>query len=97
MIKSIIKHLWKVCAIYFTWTILHFTSSHLYSKFCNELTLFGFITSPFLVTSPHCTAFRWCIKYGSEALTSMWIVLGTWLLSCLTPTIKKTVLVSTST
>lgn len=86
----IIKHVSKLGAIYLTWSVLHFSSSHLYATFCNELSIIGFVASPFLVTSPHCCAFRWCIKYGAEALTSMWIVLGTWILSCLTPTINLT-------
>ena len=90
MLKIIIKHTWKVSSIYFIWTLLHFISSHLYTKFCNNLSLSGFIMSPFMITSPHCHAFRWCIRYGAEALTSMWVVLGTWLLSCLTPNMKST-------
>jgi len=77
----LIKQVWKVCGIYLVWTILHFGASQLYTKFCTPLTLIGFISSPFLVTSPHCQAFKWCINNGSDALSSMWIVFGTWIIS----------------
>ena len=83
MIKSIVKQAWKVGGIYFVWATLHYTSSHLYTHFCTPLNFYGFISSPFLITSPHCYGFRWCINHGSDALSSMWVVLGTWFLSCL--------------
>jgi len=79
----LIKQVWKVCGIYLVWKILHFGASQLYTKFCTPLTLIGFISSPFLVTSPHCQAFKWCINNGSDALSSMWIVFGTWIISYL--------------
>ena len=89
MLKSIVNNSWKLSVIYFIWVIIHFSSSHLYSKFCNDFSLIGFVSSPFMITAPHCIAFRWSIRHGADALTSMWIFLGTWLLSCLTPATKK--------
>ena len=83
MIKSLIKQTWKVSGIYLVWTTLHYSSSHMYTHFCTNLSLSGFLTSPFLITAPHCHGFRWCINHGADALSSMWVVMGTWLLSCL--------------
>ena len=83
MIKSLLKQCWKVSGIYLIWATLHYSSSHLYTKFCTPLTIAGFAASPFLITAPHCYGFRWCINHGADALSSMWVVLGTWLLSCL--------------
>lgn len=83
MLKSVIKQAWKVGGIYLVWISLHYTSSNLYAKLCTPLSVAGFVTSPFLVASPHCFAFRWCIKHGADAISSMWVVLGTWFLSCL--------------
>jgi hypothetical protein len=83
MIKSLVKHCWKVSGIYLIWTILHYSSSHLYTHFCTPLSISGFFTSPMLISTPHCYGFRWCINHGADALNSMWIVLGTWILSCL--------------
>jgi len=78
---GLIKQVWRVSGIYLVWTILHFCASQLYTKFCTPLNLIGFISSPFLVTTPHCQAFKWCINNGSDALSSMWIVFGTWIIS----------------
>lgn len=78
---SLIKQVWKVSGIYLIWTILHYSSSHLYTTFCTPFSLSGIISSPFLITTPHCYAFRWCINNGADALNSMWVVLGTWILS----------------
>ena len=96
MLRTLIKQVWKVSAIYLMWTIIHYSASNLYSKLCNPLTLIGFASSPFIITAPHCYAFRWCIKHGADALISMWVVLGTWIVSCLTP-IRNSTTTSTST
>ena len=82
--RSFIKQVWKVGGIYFIWSVLHFSSIHLYQKFCTPFTISGFISSPFLVTTPHCRAFRWCIKNGADALNSMWVIFGTWVINFLT-------------
>jgi len=85
MVRALVRQGWKVSAIYLVWTIIHYSASNFYSKLCNPLTLIGFVSSPFIISAPHCYALRWCIKHGADALISMWIVLGTWLLSCLAP------------
>lgn len=77
----LVKQVWKISGIYLIWTILHYSSSHLYTKFCTPFSLTGIVSSPFLITTPHCYAFRWCINNGANALNSMWVVFGTWLLS----------------
>ena len=76
---NIIKQVWMVGGIYIIWVCLHFAASHLYTHFCTPLTWAGFVLSPFLVASPHCHALRWCIDNGGNAISTMWVVFGTWL------------------
>jgi hypothetical protein len=37
--------------------------------------------SPFLVPTPHCTAFRWMISEGSQIVLTMWSMGGTFLIA----------------
>jgi len=64
--------------VYLFWIVLHYISAHLYASWCANLTLVGFLLSPFVVPAPHCQAFRWVINNGSNSITAMWIALGTW-------------------
>lgn len=76
--KPVFDTFWKITGIYIIWMFIHFFSAHLYTKYCTSYTLFGFITAPILVATPHCTGLRWCIVRGADTIISMWIVLGTW-------------------
>lgn len=81
MIKSMLRSVKEICGIYILWILLHYIASHLYIYFCAQLTIWGFIMSPFLAPTPHCQAFRWAIYTGASAINSMWAVLGVWLCS----------------
>ena len=78
--------------LYAFWILLHFVVPHLYVYFCTPATILGFIASPFVAPAPHCSAFRWVIYNGGNTITSMWVVLGGWLLQKLIfPTTVSTV------
>lgn len=66
--------------IYFLWIISHYISSHLYTHVCVPATIFGFISSPFVATAPHCQALRWVIYQGGNSIIAMWFVTGTWVM-----------------
>lgn len=66
---------------YVFWTLLHFLAAHLYVIFCVPLDLYGLILSPFLIPTPHCTAFRWMISEGSQIVLMMWSMGGTFLIA----------------
>lgn len=70
---------WKITGIYLIWIFIHFFSSHLYVKYCTSYTIIGFLSAPILIASPHCVGLRWCIMRGADTITTMWIVLGTWM------------------
>jgi hypothetical protein len=76
-----IKNLFAVSSIYLFWITLHFATAQLYVKFCAYPSLYGFLLSPFLISSPHCAAMRWIFTKGGTLLDGMWIILGTWLCS----------------
>jgi len=80
-IPPVFLTLWKLTGIYITWISIHYIAAHLYSVYCTPYTIIGFIISPFIVSTPHCTGLRWCISHGASSITTMWIVLGTWFVS----------------
>jgi hypothetical protein len=73
-----LKEFSKIIAIYFVWICIHYCASHLYVRLCTRGTFIGFILSPFLVSSPHCQALRWCILQGANQIVLMWATIGTW-------------------
>ena len=72
------KDFGKIAAIYLIWICIHYFASHLYIRWCTYGTILGFILSPFLVSSPHCQALRWCISQGANQIVIMWTTIGTW-------------------
>jgi len=80
-IKPIIIFTINASSIYLLWIILHYIASHLYVKYCVPNSLFGFIISPFMVSTRHCMAIRWIIYHGANSIDTMWIILGTWITS----------------
>lgn len=73
----------NISGIYIVWILLHYIASHLYTKLCVPNTIYGFVMSPFMVTAPHCQGLRWIVYNGSNIITNMWVILGTWLCSVL--------------
>ena len=67
--------------VYGLWTIAHYCAPMLYVRWCVPLTLMGFIMSPFVSTMPHCVALRWVILTSSDTIKTMFVLLGTWVVS----------------
>ena len=66
---------------YLAFIIVHYVSAICYAKFCTPLTLWGFITSPFLTTAPHCAGLRYVVNYTGNNIANMWVLFGAWILS----------------
>lgn len=81
IIKHIIHFIYYSAGIYLFWIILHFCASHLYTYLCVPLSIYGFLLSPFVSSAPHCKALSWVIYTGSNIITTMWIIIGTWICS----------------
>ena len=82
--KTVVGHVWCVGKIYIVWIYIYYIAAISYSHLCAPATLWGLLTAPFLVPLPHCVALRWCIQHGSEVITAMWLVLGSWFVVGLT-------------
>jgi hypothetical protein len=85
-IKKIIKFIITTTGVFFFWIIMHYIASHAYIYFCVPESLTGFLISPFLVPTPHCSLLRWAIQQGGENINLMWIVLSAWIVKALTIT-----------
>jgi hypothetical protein len=83
IIYDAILYIINISGIYLIWVLLHYVASHLYITFCVPKTIYGFIMSPFMIPAPHCQGLRWIVYNGSNIITNMWVVLGTWLCSVL--------------
>lgn len=80
-IHRIVKIFLSISGIYFIWILLHYFASHLYVKLCVPNNFFGFVISPFLITTPYCIGLRWLIQTGATSINNMWIIFGTWFCS----------------
>jgi len=80
-IEKYVKEVVKIVGIYLIWVTVHYFSSHLYVRWCTTNTVFGFILSPFLVTTAYCNVLRWCIYNCANQIIAMWTILGTWLIT----------------
>lgn len=63
---------------YMLWIALHYAAANLYVHYCTPPTLYGALTSPFLIATPHCSALRWIIAEGSNTILTMWSLVGVW-------------------
>jgi hypothetical protein len=80
-VYSVTRILCRALGLYILWISLHYIASHLYVYFCTFPSIVGFITSPFLVSTPHCVALRWTIANSADKIQSMWVIIGTCFIS----------------
>ena len=69
----------KISSFYLFWIILHYIASHIYAEICVPKTLYGFLISPFIISTPHCRGLRWLIINSTMVIENMWVLLGTWM------------------
>ncbi len=80
-IYNFINSIKSLVLFYSGWIILHYICSHLYIFFCVPNTWCGILVSPFMTMTPHCTAFRWVIYEAGNIFYTMWIAIGSWIIS----------------
>jgi hypothetical protein len=68
-----------VVGVYFAVVIAHFACSNLYPTLCCNMSVWGFVMSPFMAVTPHCEALRWVIHYTGGQIRNVWIWLGGYL------------------
>ena len=74
--------------IYIIWVLIHYISAHIYTKICAPSGLSGFVLSFILAPSPYCYTLRWIIFNGGNYITTMWVILGMWIVNKL-PIIRE--------
>jgi hypothetical protein len=73
-----------LCAsVYFAWTLMHYVATIFYAKICTPISLYGFVLSAVLVSSPQCAALRWMIYNGASKMTAMLFIIGGYILAYL--------------
>ena len=63
------------------WILLHYFAAHLYVKLCVPDSIYGFLVSSFLITTPYCIGLRWLVQTGANTINNMWIIFGSWICS----------------
>jgi len=64
--------------LYIGWIVAHYVAAHIYVKLCVAFSFVGFISSPFLVASPHCIGLRWIIHTGGNNIMALWVLIALW-------------------
>jgi len=67
--------------VYFTWTLVHYVATLLYARLCTPYSLYGFVLSAVLVSTPQCSALRWMIYNGAAKMSAMLLVIGGYILA----------------
>lgn len=70
------KTLRRVIILYSMFTVVHFSSVHLYAYICVPFTLKGVFMTSFMISTPHCNALTWAIQFTKGHIVNMWILLG---------------------
>lgn len=78
-VKYISMFFYDIAGFFVLWVTIHFMAANLYSRFCAEPTLLGYIKSIFIAQAPHCIAMRWIIYNGGNVINSMWLSIAMWL------------------
>lgn len=68
---------------YTAWISLSYYSTHLYAHFCAEWSIMGFLTHPFMVSSPHCLALKWVMNEGSSTISNLFAMIATYVATTL--------------
>jgi len=73
ILRSSFVNAFIVCVL---WSTLHYSASHLYVKLCTYPSVYGFLLSPVIVDTPHCSAIRWLVYNGASQIKLLWAFMG---------------------
>jgi hypothetical protein len=79
ILKKGLKLIYDIAGLCIIWIIIHYAAANLYSTYCAEFTVIGFVKSMFVAQEPHCVAMRWVIYNGGNMINSMWLSIAVWL------------------
>ena len=70
------NELYKPFFIYLSWMTMHYVAAHIYSEFCINWSITGYLFSPITVTSPLCKGLSWIIYESSNSLSGIFVFVG---------------------
>jgi len=77
---SVTRYDW-IIGFYIAWIAAHYAATQAYVKYCTPDTFWGFITYPFIASTPQCERLRWVISMGKSNIATMWVLSGVWVTS----------------
>tara|TARA_Y100001970_G_C13807606_1_gene638307 strand:- start:138 stop:443 length:306 start_codon:yes stop_codon:yes gene_type:complete len=75
--KYVTPEIYNPIIIYLSWTTMHYFSAHLYSTYCTNWSVYGFITSPFLTVTPVCKGLGWFMYESSNTISNIFVLAST--------------------
>ena len=69
---------------YLAWITAHYVAAHTYARYCTASSVWGFVSSPFITSTPHCEGLRWMISTGGSNIATMWTLFGVWITTWIT-------------
>jgi hypothetical protein len=75
----------RIASLYILWIFLHYASAHVYTELCVPPTVKGFLLSPFVIATPHCSAMRWLMQNGANSINAAWLILGAAVIKYIAP------------
>ena len=85
MILKLIRYLSietiKLSGIYVIWSLVHLFSANLYTYYCANMSVYGYVVSLFNTMSPHCNALHYLVTTGKDIVVLLWKTIGTWFIS----------------
>jgi hypothetical protein len=69
----------SACSTYLFWVLLHFIAAQIYLRHCVGSSWVDLLYSVIFVSSPYCQGLSWIIYHGSQQISAMWFVFGTYI------------------
>lgn len=75
------KELCQFMGIYLFWSLTHITASNIYSKYCANWSLLGWVSGGLNAITPQCKAILWLQNTTSNGFSSWWMTTSTWIVT----------------
>ena len=80
MSQLVPRELYHAAALYLFWSLLHTGSSHYYSSYCANWSIWGLFSGGINALSPMCKVSLWLQQATSNNFNSWWLATTTWVM-----------------
>ena len=77
VLNALSPDIYKPIMVYISWMSLHYIAAHLYSEYCTNWSIYGFIMTPFNAVNPLCKGLNWFIYESSTTISNIFLVIST--------------------